>query len=138
MFKDFNKFINEGHLHTFEDSFVSEFDKTKVNYSNIEDRYEDIDEINVKLEWKIQLEIQKDGIYSFNFSAVKAVIDVRYVTEFGDVDDSYENKIYEIDDAEFENASSFNQVIIKDVDVDFTKGEKPIVVFNMLGAEHLN
>ena len=134
MFKDFNKFIGEGHLHSFEDSFVSEFDMPNVNYTNVLDKYKDVDEINIKLEWDIQLGIQKDGIYGFEFSAIKAVVEVKYVTEFGDIDDEYLFKIYEIDreNIDFEKADSFSQVMINDVDIDFKNGEDPILVFNMV------
>jgi len=134
MYKDFNKFLNEGYIHKWPDTFVSELDrKINIDYNYDREKYESLEDINVKVEWGLNLEIQKDGIYDFNPYGVKAVVEVRYLlkedpnSEKDYEEEDYEEfRTYEIesDNIEFEKAVSVKQIVIDTVEVDL-ESEKP-------------
>ena len=127
MFKDFGTFINEGYIFKFEESFVTEYSGTSNidTYNMDQSKYEDIDSISIKLEWTLQMEVQKDGIYDFSFSPVKAIIDISYLLKYEDDNspNEYEHVQFELnpDNIEFKEADSFNQVVIENFELDFNK-----------------
>lgn len=139
MFKDFNNFLNENYIHKFEDSFVTELNKTRnidVTYdTNI---YESVDEANIKIEWNLTMEVGKDGVYSFDFAGVKAVAEIKFILNDDSEEENYETKTFEFNTEQinFEKRSSYNQLLIENVEINVSSESELYMNCELHGDEN--
>lgn len=153
MYKDFNNFLNEGYIHNWKDSFVSNIDKSiNIDVDYDRDRYENVEDVKVTLEWKLHFEVQNDGIYDAYATGVKAVVTIKYLlNEHPDPEVAKSHKSmdkygmdYDYDDEAFLETKTYNieaeniewqkegitrQYVVEEVDVDVRDLEKPKLRF---------
>ena len=151
MIKDFNIFLNEGYEYKFGDTFISEItDSRNVDVEYDIDRYDYIENINIKIEWILKMEVHKNGIYDFYAEGIKAIAEIdfvlnehpnkeiskshKYMDKFNidytyNEDDYIEKKVYnfEAENIKYDKKENISQIIIEEVDLILDKDIKNLI-----------